>query len=488
MSRKYKLKQILILIFLIFVCWNNIQSQITIDSLQKHVYFLASDSLEGRHAGSEMIKVAADYIENQFKTLGLKSFRHNYIQKFPIIPNYGRNIIAYIEGSDPLLKDEYIVLGAHYDHIGWKMLNGRQIIYNGADDNASGVAGIIEVARKLINNKNLLKRSVIFVAFDGEEIGLLGSKYFIENPPVSKNKIKLMYSVDMIGGLKMSKELMFSGCGSFSGGVKFMNNIPKVQNLPVKFVSSSNFWKDLTDTSPFYDNDIPSLYVTTGLETPYHLPEDDAERIDYDGLQNSAEQIYLSLIELSKKESFEFNHTFEFIGSIKNDFKLGLRLDLNSNHHDYSKGPFDSKPLYGFNGGLMMQFAFANYMSLQPEILYSYYGSKNVEGDIRISSLEFPLYFNFMTSPDAFRIYVQAGPYLSYALSGKIYLTDIDFEKEKINRFDFGYKVGIGIDIYNFNLSTNVKYGYNDFFQEEKSYYGLMRNSMISFSLGYYFY
>ena len=145
-------------------------SQTRQERLTGHVYYFASDSLRGRAAGSEDAAKAAAYIVNEFKSIGLKPFYEDWYMPFTKNGNSYKNVVAVLEGNDPVLKNQYIVIGAHYDHLGVK--NGK--VYNGADDNASGSAAVIEIARALYANRDKLDRTVVIAAFDAEELGLFG--------------------------------------------------------------------------------------------------------------------------------------------------------------------------------------------------------------------------------------------------------------------------------------------------------------------------
>ena len=160
------------------------QDTVLVSSLRKHVAILASDSLSGRAFGFPEKQLAIEYITNQFSSAGFEAWSNDYIQSFQqfndLYLGEGKNIIGLVEGSDPVLKDEFIILGAHYDHMGWKLENGEKVVFNGADDNASGVASIIEIGKILMTKRGELKRSVIIAAFDAEEAGLIGSRMFLE--------------------------------------------------------------------------------------------------------------------------------------------------------------------------------------------------------------------------------------------------------------------------------------------------------------------
>ena len=134
--------------------------QVDSNMLKDHVYYLASDSLMGRGFGTEGGRMAAKYITDKFKEVGLTPWQgqylHSFISSSMMLKTEGANIIGWVEGNDPVLKNEYIVLGAHYDHVAYKIVNGEKVVYNGADDNASGVASIIEIGRWLVLNRDRL--------------------------------------------------------------------------------------------------------------------------------------------------------------------------------------------------------------------------------------------------------------------------------------------------------------------------------------------
>src|SRR5262245_22864680 len=155
------------------------------EKLAEHVKVLASDDFEGRGAGTEGDRLAIAYIEKQLRPIGRPpGGAEAYRQSFQVKGKSLTNVVARLEGSDAQLRDEYVVLGAHHDHLGKRA--GKTFF--GADDNASGCAALIEVA-KAMKDAGAPKRSILFVAFDGEEIGLLGSKHFVSHPPVAREKI-----------------------------------------------------------------------------------------------------------------------------------------------------------------------------------------------------------------------------------------------------------------------------------------------------------
>ena len=214
------------------------------------------------------------------------------------------NIIGSIEGNDPVLKDEYIVVGAHFDHLG---LGGSRsgsldpdtlIIHNGADDNASGTAGILELSYKLMSNRHLLKRSVLFVCFDAEEKGLLGSKYYVENPVRNISNAAMMVNMDMIGRLN-DNPVILGGVGS-SGN--FENIIADARNNHTLDVETNMGGMDFarSDHASFYRENIPVLFFFTGAHEDYHKPTDDWDKIDYQGEKEILDFIYDLIIDISQ--------------------------------------------------------------------------------------------------------------------------------------------------------------------------------------------
>ena len=291
MKQRNILNRIIIAALLAVVCVPAVNAQQSRQQrLRQHLYYLASDSLEGRLAGSEGGAKARQYIMNQYKAIGLQPYSGDGL--FPFKPAQAvtsvmmgngelANIVMIIPGNDPQMKDEYIVLGAHYDHVGVK--GGK--VYNGADDNASGSTALIEIARELYGHRNELERSVIIVAFDAEEEGLFGSKALVNMLGDDISKVKVMMSIDMVGWLSANDALVIEGASTLSGGNDIMKQLADEQGLPVKLKGFEHSVMTATDTEPFAkQGQRPTLAVTTGLKSPYHKPEDDADLIDYEGL------------------------------------------------------------------------------------------------------------------------------------------------------------------------------------------------------------
>ena len=206
-----------------------------------------------------------------------------------------RNVIGMIEGSDSELKNEYVVVGAHFDHLGWggPTTSSREpevnAIHYGADDNASGTSGLLEIADKLANAK--LKRSVILIAFGAEEIGTIGSKYFTMHPTISKDKITAMVNLDMVGRLKETKEITVSGVGTSKEGEKLLNDIliEKERDL-VLGVEYNGFGP--SDHANFYVENVPVFFFNTGAHNDYHTSRDTSDKINFEGLKRVTDYAY----------------------------------------------------------------------------------------------------------------------------------------------------------------------------------------------------
>ena len=206
-----------------------------------------------------------------------------------------QNIIAKIEGSDPELKDEIIIIGAHYDHLGFggpgsgSRTPDTIAIHNGADDNASGVAGIIQIAQKMANADKKPKRTVIFMSFGAEEMGLLGSKFFTENPLIDIKQIKMMLNFDMIGRLDSAKTLTIGGTGTTAISEEIINRYATKYNFNIQMSKEGS---GPSDHAAFYVKNIPVLFFFTGIHDDYHTPADDVEKINFDGEKSVAELGY----------------------------------------------------------------------------------------------------------------------------------------------------------------------------------------------------
>jgi hypothetical protein len=267
--------------------------------LRRHVTHLADDVFEGRETGSRGGRAAGVYLGQALSQLGLAGAGGNqgYYQPFG---EGSRNLLAMLEGSDPALKQEIILIGAHYDHVGYgSAVNsfgplGR--IHNGADDNGSGTAGLLELAQAFSMLEPRPKRSLLFVLWDGEEEGLLGSKHWTAHPTVPLARVKFAINMDMIGRLNGNR-LEFTGSRTAPGLRQLVSRHNRQHDLLIDFP-----WeiKDNSDHHPFFSRRIPILMPFTGLHDDYHRPSDDADKINVAGMQQITRLMFDITYELAE--------------------------------------------------------------------------------------------------------------------------------------------------------------------------------------------
>ena len=263
------------------------------DSIRQEIAFIASKEFRGRDTGSQENVKAADYIIEELKKLNIKPLKTdgNYRQDFTV---NGRdmdnvttsNILGIIEGTDPALKDRYIVVGAHFDHVGSRACQGGGLC-QGADDNASGTVGLLHIARSLVAMRSTLKRNVLLMWFSGEELGLLGSKFYVNNNPiVPLDKIDYMINLDMIGYLRSNLELGGSGRSEI-GRTLAQKTLEKYPNIRAR--TSAQYGPD-SDHAPFFDSGIAGTFFHTGLHNNYHRSTDTpkATGFNYSGMTTVA--------------------------------------------------------------------------------------------------------------------------------------------------------------------------------------------------------
>lgn len=251
-----------------------------------------------------------------------------------------QNVVGFIKGSDPYLKNQYIVIGAHYDHLG---MGGRSstsrmpdtlAVHNGADDNASGVAAVLEISQKLAHSSP--KRSIVVVAFAAEELGLLGSRYFVENSPFPLDSIVAMINVDMLGRLSSDRTLEVGGVKSSLEGESML--LSANEKYAFKLSLSPQGYGP-SDHASFYAQDIPVLFFTTGPHTDYHTPFDRTDKINFAGLEEASNYIYTvveeianSLVELTYQKAGPSKPSAEHGQELK--VKLGIMPDVSGATND----------------------------------------------------------------------------------------------------------------------------------------------------------
>lgn len=292
-------KCILILLAFVAILPNFGSAQkISTKKLKKHITFLASDDLHGRATGSEDEVKAANYIVAEFEKIGLKPKGNSgtWFNDFefhkstdphgtvsadgPLV--HARNVCGYLDNG----AASTVIIGAHYDHLGLGHdhnsldANPAGKIHNGADDNASGVAAVIELARFFTKNKEKERHNFLFLCFSGEELGLLGSKKFTEYPTLDLKTVDFMINMDMVGRLNEEKKtLVVGGVGTSPTWVPAI----KAQPNPGFSIKQDSAGIGPSDHTSFYLKNIPVLFLFTGQHGDYHKPSDDVEKINFKG-------------------------------------------------------------------------------------------------------------------------------------------------------------------------------------------------------------
>ena len=243
-----------------------------------------------------------------------------------------RNVVMVIPGSDKILKNEYIVLGAHFDHLG---LGGKGSgsrvpdtvgVHHGADDNASGVAMVIELAHKLAASPESHKRSIVVVAFSGEEEGLLGSKQFIDSSNIDLKKVNAMFNIDMVGRLTDSTKLQIGGVGTAD---QFVRMIRATFDTTVLKLSLSDEGYGPSDHASFYGKNIPVLFVTTGAHLDYHTPADTWDKINYKGMVLISDMAYRIISDMANMDTrLNFQEAGPKVESSRGTRRKGITLGI----------------------------------------------------------------------------------------------------------------------------------------------------------------
>ncbi|MAZ00618.1 MAG: peptidase M28 [Flavobacteriales bacterium] len=325
-------KTILIILLFISISSFSQNKNIKESSICSNIEKLSSDDFLGRESGKEGEKKAAEYIKNFFITNEVPKIGHSYFQEFivkgkrynyrneknkkPFIQRAkqknnkikGKNVIGFIEGTEK--KEEVIVVSAHYDHLGFR----EEKIYNGADDNATGTAAVLEVSKalsKYVKEGGKLKRSVLFILMSAEEKGLIGSKHYTDNPIIPLKKTIANLNIDMIGRKDKRHEknnyIYIIGSDFIS---KELHEINEKNNKKVGLELDYRY-NNIRDPNRFYfrsdhynfaKNDIPCIFYFSGVHEDYHQPTDTFEKIDCKKVQKISQLVFLNIITIANKE------------------------------------------------------------------------------------------------------------------------------------------------------------------------------------------
>lgn len=271
------------------------------DGVARDVEYLAGPALEGRATGSAGNDSAAEFLARRYRALGLEgafaesctaasACTPSYFQPFELEGTRARNVGALLPGSDPLLRTQVVVVGAHYDHVGRSGYGTMDqemsgLVHPGADDNASGTAGVLELARRLAAHP--ARRSVLFVNFGAEELGLLGSRYLVEHPSVPLDSVVVMVNLDMVGRMR-GNTVIVQGVGD--PALRALLDSAAAATAGVRL--SVSRWSDgRSDHASFAARGVPALHFFTGYHVDYHQVGDTPARINVAGLERVVELV-----------------------------------------------------------------------------------------------------------------------------------------------------------------------------------------------------
>jgi aminopeptidase YwaD len=284
-------------------------------AIRRDVEYLASPALAGRLTGTPGNDSAAAYIARRYQALGLRALAPNYQQHFVARPPaHGgpspswptENVFAVLPGRDPALSNQYVVVGAHFDHLGTSTEgaldpDARSAVRRGADDNASGTAAVLELARLFAASP--ARRSIIFANFTGEEQGLLGSGYFVDHLPVAVDSVDAMLNFDMVGRLKNDRLIVY-GVATAKEMLSLLDSANRV--APLKVAAQGDGFGP-SDHSSFYGKNIPVLHFFTDLHDDYHRASDTPDKINAEGearVVGFAERVLRSIADRPERLSY----------------------------------------------------------------------------------------------------------------------------------------------------------------------------------------
>ncbi|WGD35227.1 M28 family peptidase [Olleya sp. YS] len=307
---------ILVFIFLFTACKTKVNDtlkpedySVTSQEIKDMVSFLADDNLKGRDTGTEGINDAANYVESKFKSYGLNPYFETFRDNFSVgdIPAY--NVVGYLEGHDAKLKDEFIVIGAHYDHIGKSKIVENDSIANGANDNAAGTSGVLALA-KYFGAKKTHKRSLLFVTFSAEEKGLLGSAHLAKKLKENNFNMYTMVNLEMIGVPFKDRDYI-----AFVTGYDKSNIADKINDYSgEKIIGYSevskkyNLFRQSDNYAFFKEFNLPCHTISScdlSNYDYYHHVDDEADKLDYNHMVNLINSIIPGIEKMSNTPTKE---------------------------------------------------------------------------------------------------------------------------------------------------------------------------------------
>jgi hypothetical protein len=277
-------------------------ASITAGDLSTRVGLIAHDSMAGRGTPSTELQMTAAFVADEFQSAGLRpGGEDGYFQRFPLQGgSEATNTIGWIEGADPAFRSEYIVFSAHMDHLGVGLPLEGDTIYNGADDNASGTAAILELAEAFGRFGVQPRRSVVFIGFSAEELGLVGSRWYVDHPTFPLESTFANINLDMIGRNWRDTIVALRSPDELGETAERVARAHPELGLTV----IDDPWPNLSllsrsDQWSFIRNGVPALFFTSGLHVDYHTPRDEADRLDYEKTERVTRLLFLLALELA---------------------------------------------------------------------------------------------------------------------------------------------------------------------------------------------
>lgn len=427
--------------------------------LESHIEFLTSSSLQGRKAGESGCRMAAEYISNEFDALGLKPFqRADFFHPFTTAFEDGvfRNVVGRIDG---IQRDKYIVIGAHYDHLGTE--EGE--IYAGANDNASGTAALIELARLFSAMNYKPTHTLIFAAFDAEEIGLYGSRDLADR--FHGEDVKVMINMDMVGLLE-GKELTIEGVGTLDGSEELLSEVAAKMGIKIKAIKFEKSLFTATDTESFAEKNIPTLSLSTGKDSAYHSPQDVESRIDYQGLTSITHLLREVIVRIDQSEQVVASgKVARKHNSGTNNLLLGLAYSSGNNHHTYPGTALRGREAGAWNLGFSVLYTrkhlgfrtgiiYESRKALTPEDTANPFGPAKT---IATGAVTMPMELVIKTKGNSC-LYATVGGYYSHNLISRENKELCGLSYLGLSQSEIGWQWSLGVRLAGFFIEGNNRY------------------------------
>ena len=305
------------------------------------------------------------------------------------------------------------------------------------------------MGRKINENKEKFKRSIVLIAFDSEETGLNGSDYFANsqekyNDIIISHNTKLMMSLDMVGFLKTSKELKIVGVGLIDNYSQYFKNSSLNNKYKVKFKDFDNSIFTGSDHDSFLKKNIPSFYVSTGLKSPYHKPEDDAQLIDYEGINDISNFFYEAVLNFANVEQIKpSKKSLRMKKPIPSNY-YGFELAIGNNKHYYSGGRMTGKTDFAYGAGFFGKFELSNFFAIKTGVNYNYLGANRYESEVKYHSASIPILLSLKanTPNNDYEFSVSIGGFYSYIFDSRANINGVE-QKNYLNKNVFGVQTEV---------------------------------------------